>query len=388
MATSLALSVLILVTVVAGLALARGDGLAGSAGSGGGRLGAPLGSLAAVTAVIYLNQVLFTVYVLRCHGGDPSFIARYVPAGWFALAHDHALDALAGHFPFPGVLAPSVLRVQAFLELPFVVFAYLTVCRWFSATAYRVARRLVLPVSLSYTATFCLIEWSLHNPYTVQDIVIRVTAAIVVPLWAARLSGEGRERAHNLPGLLVFAGSTVALGLLVLVVYDTALLYNLGHLGARLPVIAAGLAVLSGARGAARFVPEAHTGRGIDSITRSFGRLLVLFFVPALPIRYGLGLGTAPLSALAGLTLVAVAGCLGVRETFARSPGHLTTWILQMAAGVIAGLAGAAAGLLLPARYAEARLLWVAAAFFVCAIATCALIDRLIGATAPSPDPG
>jgi hypothetical protein len=39
-----------------------------------------------VTGLLYLNQVLFTVYVLREHGGDPSFIARYLPEGWFILA--------------------------------------------------------------------------------------------------------------------------------------------------------------------------------------------------------------------------------------------------------------------------------------------------------------
>jgi uncharacterized iron-regulated membrane protein len=42
----------------------------------GGRLGHPAVWLAVVTALIYLNQVLFTVYVLRVRHGDPSFIAR------------------------------------------------------------------------------------------------------------------------------------------------------------------------------------------------------------------------------------------------------------------------------------------------------------------------
>ena len=30
--------------------------------------------------VVYVNQVLFTIYILAIHGGDPSFIARYLPA--------------------------------------------------------------------------------------------------------------------------------------------------------------------------------------------------------------------------------------------------------------------------------------------------------------------
>jgi hypothetical protein len=377
MATSLTLSVIIVVTVAAALLLARRDGERTGGRELPGYLGRPLVSLASVTAAIYVNQVLFTIYVLRCHGGDPSFIARYVPAGWFAVAHDHALDTLARLFPFPSRLAPSVLRVQAFLELPFVVFAYLTVCRWFSATAYRAALRLVPAVSASYTATFCLIEWSLHNPYTADDLLIRVAAAIVVPLWAARLSRDAPERAHNLPGLLLFAISTVGLGVLILIVYDTALLYNLGHLDGRLPLIALAVVVLAAARIGVRFVTAAPAGRGIDSIVRSFGSLLVLFFVAALPIRYGLGFGTAPLSALAAVTLIAAAAWHGARETFARHPGRFTTWLLQMAATLVAGLAGAMAGLLLPARYAEARLLWATSAFFVCAVTTCSLIDRL-----------
>jgi hypothetical protein len=219
-------------------------------------------SLAAVIMVIYLNQVLFTVYVIRVRHGDPSFIARYLPAGWFTLARGHAMEALARQFPDPGLLAPAVLRVQAFLELPLVVFAYLTVSRWFSAGAYRGARRLVWPASAAWTATFCLIEWSLHNPYTTDDIVIRIAAAIVVPLWAGRLAGPPPDRVPGLPALLVFAASTAALGLVVLTVYDTALLYNLGHLGARLPVTAAALAVLAAARVAAPLLPSRPPGPG------------------------------------------------------------------------------------------------------------------------------
>jgi hypothetical protein len=52
-----------------------------------GRSVSPLVALALVTGLIYVNQVLFTVYVLRVHDGDVSFIAPYMPAvGWFDLA--------------------------------------------------------------------------------------------------------------------------------------------------------------------------------------------------------------------------------------------------------------------------------------------------------------
>ena len=309
MDTAPALSAIIIAGTAAALFLSRrpyGDNAAG------GRLGPPVLSLAAVIMVIYLNQVLFTVYVIRVRHGDPSFIARYLPAGWFTLARGHAMEALARQFPDPGLLAPAVLRVQAFLELPLVVFAYLTVSRWFSASAYRGARRLVWPASVAWTATFCLIEWSLHNPYTADDIVIRIAAAIVVPLWAGRLAGPPPDRVPDLPALLVFAASTAALGLVVLTVYDTALLYNLGHLGARLPVTAAALAVLAAARVAAPLLPRRPPGPGVESITRSFGAFLPLFFVAALPVRYGLiGWGTTYVAAAAALVLVTAAAGAG-----------------------------------------------------------------------------
>lgn len=337
----------------------------------------PAAALTVVICLIYLNQVLFTVYVLRVHNGDPAFIARYLPAGWFAMARGAAFETLARHFPSPGLLAPSVLRVQAFLELPFVVLAYLTVCRWFSPLAYRRARRLAWPAAVAYTATFCLIEWSLHNPYTLDDILIRIVAAAVVPLWVARLPADSPEVSHRLPGLLTFAASTAALGVLVLVVYDTALLYNLGHLAAELPGAAVALVVLVAARFAARLAPAGLPGRGIESIARSFGHLLTLFFLSALPIRYGLGFGTAYASALGASVLVAVAMVLGVREAFALTPGRPGIWLGQMAAALAAGLGGAASAVLAPGGHTEARLLWVAAGFFVCAVSVCALIDRL-----------
>jgi hypothetical protein len=372
--TALTLGAVIIAGTAAALFLSRrprGDDEAG------GRLGPPVVSLAAVITVIYINQVLFTVYVIRVRHGDLSFIAQYFPSGWFALDRGHAIGALARHFPDPGLLAPAVLRVQAFLELPFVLFAYLTVSRWFSAGAYRAARRLVWPASASCTATFCLIEWSLHNPYTADDIVIRVAAAIVVPLWAGQLAGAPADRVPNLPALLVFAASAAALGLVVLTVYDTALLYNLGHLGAKVPVALAALAALVAARVTAPLMPRHPPGPGVESITRSFGAFLPLFFVPALPIRYGLlGWGSAYVAAAAAFVLVTVAAVRGIGDTFAHSPVSRARWLAQMAVTVAAGLAaGVAASMLLRGGYPETHLLWAATAFFICATATCALID-------------
>jgi hypothetical protein len=163
-------------------------------------------------------------------------------------------------------------------------------------------------------------------------------------------------------------------------------------LGPDLPGAALAVVVLGAARAAAGRVPSRPPGRGIDLIARSFGWFLVLFFVPALPVRYGLNFGARDLSAAASLVLIAAAAACGAREVLARAPGHLAVWAGQMALAVVAGLCGAGASLLLSAGYAETRLLWAAAAFFLCAITACALLDRgwptVPPGTAPSPTSG
>jgi hypothetical protein len=348
-----------------------------TAGAGrGGRLGHPGTSLVVVASLIYLNQVLFTVYILRVHHGDPSYIARYLPAGWFSIAHGGVIAALARHFPAPGLLAPTVLRVQAFLELPFVTFGYLTAGHWFGV--FDRARRLVWPASIAWTATFCLIEWSLHNPFTADDLVIRVVAGIVVPLWAGRLApADDEDRSSLDPArLLVAACSVAALGGLVLVVYDTALLYNLGKLGGELPVAGLAAVALVVARMVAARLPAGTPGRGVASIANSFGWFLVLFFVPALPVRYAIDFGTRAVALLAGVLVLAAACVLGVRDAFARYPGQPGPWLAQMGVTTVAGLAAGIPVAMVTRGYPEARLLFAAAAFFAVAVLVCAVLDR------------
>lgn len=52
----------------------------------------------------------------------------------------------------------------------------------------------------------------------------------------------------------------------------------------------------------------------------------------------------------------------------------------ELPGAVLAGLADASVSLLVPASYTETRLLWAAAAFFLGAIAVCALLDRVLPA--------
>jgi hypothetical protein len=373
--------VVVIASVAAALAitprvLARRPGP--SAGAAG-RSVSPAAALAVVTALLYVNQVLFTVYVLRVHDGDPSFVARYLPAGWFDLASAHpALRALAEQVPAPWLLAPSVLRVQAFLELPFVLLAFATVVRRLDAGLYRrVARSALLPLaSVSYTAVFCLVEWDLRNPYTVDDLVIRAVSAVLTPLLLARLAARdtGASRVPaSVPGLLVFIGSLGALGALVLVVYDTALLYSLGRLDDRLPLALAACGVLLGLRAAASRVPDGSAPT-LSFVVGALRHWLPLFFVPALAIRYGLLFGT-PRLALAAGALTAVAACaLAVRETPGTTGPRL---VARLGCAVLAGAAAAALAVrVTPRSYAEVTLLAAMGAFLVTGVMACGLLDR------------
>ncbi|MCP2339947.1 hypothetical protein [Actinomadura rupiterrae] len=344
----------------------------------------PAAGLVLVAGLVYANQVLFTVYVLREHGGSTSFIAPYLPTGWFDLADGPTMRSFAAHFPEPSVLGPSVLRVQAFLELPFVLLAYATVLRWLSVRWYR---RLLdgLPLwaaSAVYTTVFCLVEWDFHNPYTAADIAIRVASAAVTPLWIGWTTRRDiqAERRLGVAGLLAFGVSTWALGHLVLTVYDTALLYNLGHLPGRLPSALVALAVLVCARvGAARYGERGDPGLAVRTVTAGLTWGLVLFFIPALPIRYGVNFGLALLSAAGGLAVCGAAVVLTLRETLrGQERGRVVLWCGQLAlAAGVGGAAGYAALRAATDAYYEAGLLRSAAVAFLVAVLVCAGTDQL-----------
>ena len=72
-------------------------------------------------------------------------------------------------------LAPSVLRVQAFLELPFTMFAYLAVARLLGRRLHASLRRLpvLFVVGVSFSVTFSIIELALPNPSTRDDLALR-----------------------------------------------------------------------------------------------------------------------------------------------------------------------------------------------------------------------
>ncbi|MFI6847485.1 hypothetical protein ACIBJD_23060 [Kitasatospora sp. NPDC050467] len=328
--------------------------------------------LAVVVALILLNQLAFAVYVQRVHGGDPSFIARYLPPGWFAVPRGNpVVDGLAAHTPAPAVLAPSVLRVQAFLELPLVLLTFAAVLRRLDGSLYRrvFLSPLVPLAASSYTVAFCAVEWDLRNPYTTDDLLVRAVSALVTPVLLARLAAREKEpegRHVTAPRLLLFALELWAYGALMLTLYDTALLYNLARLGDRLPTALAALAVLTVTRLAAtRLAPRpAHpAGPRTTALAGALRAGLVLFLAPALAVRYAGSFGTPQLAAAAGAVVLITA---------------TARFAIRLALPAVAGIAaGWAAVHWSVSAYYEAALLQAATAALLATVAVCVLLDTI-----------
>jgi hypothetical protein len=397
--TALALHGTVLLAVLAGLpvtwrALRREPERAPSPGAPR-RWHRPGWWLAAVIAAVFLNQLLFTVYVLRVRHGDVSYLARDVPSGWFALAdHNRVVVALAAHVPAVHPLSVTALRIPSLLELPFGLLAYLTVVNWLDPRRYRqLTGRAVLGLACAaYTVTFGLIEWALRTPYTVQDLVLRAISGVLCAValsWLGRRSGapEGTGAPRTGAELIAFAASAAALGYLVLAIYDTALLYSLGRVGSHLPGAAVAVGLLAVARFAAtrlrRRRVEGPTGAGLDALDTGLSWWLGLFLVPALAIRYELGFGSPAIAAGAGVLVIVVAAVAALREVAARLPvagrrAAKRTWLIQLAAALLTGAVVAGAGLASPAAYPETRLLRAAALFVLAATLVCVWSDRMV----------
>ncbi len=360
-----------------------------------------------VVAAVYLNQVAFTLYVLAVHDGDPGFVSRYLPDGWFDLWTPAFLADLAGRLPAAEFLAPSVLTVQAFWELPFVLLAYLTVLRWLDPASYRfvAAGWMLWAAAVAHTAVFCAVELLLPNPWTAADVVVRVVSCVVTPWVLGRVARRdlggpggpgdpGSPHAAGARGLLLFGASAGALGYLVLVVYDTALLYNLGRLPGRaaevLVVAAVLVAVRVGAsalerrgRSAApdRLAGVRPEGPVLGTVAASLRHGLVLFFVPALAVRYAMSFFGSPVLGL-GVVLVvlSVALWLGFRE----AARHLVvrervlTAVAVLAAGVAAVGLGTLAGSAGSSPHVEVTLGLAAAVSLVSVVLLAAAADALV----------
>jgi hypothetical protein len=197
-------------------------------------------------------------------------------------------------------------------------------------------------------------------------------------------------RPTSTTGLLLFGVSLWALGHLILVVYDTALLYNLGHLGARLPGAAAALVVLLTTRTiATRLPPPPPAGPAVATIAHALRWGLALFLVPALAIRYGINFGTPLLAAAAGATVLLTAAGRALREIPTPHPPPLRL-ALPLALGATTGLAAAyAATHWTTDTFYEAALLRAAAAAMLVTVTITATTESLLTKrpTCPPPKP-
>lgn len=301
----------------------------------------PWAALVVVTAALVLSQLLVVLHVEGAHGGDASYVSRWLGPQWFDLPDWDALHRLAQVWPQPDLLAPSVLRVPALLELPFVLLAYLTVASFVAPeVSHRLRQRSLLwAASAAFTVTFCVIEWELRNPWTAGDLLLRVGSGVLTPWCLDRvLSTRGGSTTQSAGRLVLGLTSAAALGGLVLVLYDTVLLYNLGRLGDRLPTAYALGVVLVvsrvAARGFERRTLPADMGAGTAWLVRLARAGVVAFFVPCLALRYEVTFGSAPLALVGGLVVVVTASALSqpTREAVAHAaPGGV--------AAVLAGLA-------------------------------------------------
>lgn len=365
-------------------------------------------ALGLVSAALILNQVLVVVYIEGVHDGDVTFVSRWLPDGWFELPQLAVLDRLAGAWPAPELLAPSLLRVPALLELPFVVLAYVTVAGFLSPLlAQRLSRGAVLwAASLSFTAVFCLIEWHLSNPWTEGDLVLRGISGLATPLLVARfvrssataIDAPLRTHRPDPVGLALFVVSSAALGHLVLVTYDTILLYNLGRVDRHLVPVAVSATVLLAARlaaswrtgtGSAAEAPSASLRGWVDPKRSSsvlFSRLLTggfaLFYIPSLAVRYEVTFASR-LIAVGAVCVISIVAVLGAR------PSAVAALRLVAAAALTAALGWAARSVKelpesdhvavfewFPHTY-EALLLATATTAALALLAMCAVVDRL-----------
>lgn len=103
---------------------------------------------------------------------------------------------------------------------------------------------------------------------------------------------------------------------------------------------------------------------------RSLGWFLVVFFVSALAIRYGLIFGVPALAAVAGVVVVVVTLGMGI----GRAPGRALLY--ELAAALLGGVALAVPSYFLTSGYPEARVLAATGAFLAGVIVVCILVDR------------
>ena len=297
-------------------------------------------AFAAVLALLVVNQVAFNAYVAGAHGGRTDFFGRVFPPIFFSrMALDAApVQALLHLIPDPHWLAPSALRVQAVLELPFAVFAYVSVARLVDrATARQIAAGpLGILVCVAYTLTLSAIEVVLWNRYTVDDLVLRgVGLVLTVPVLRALAGPPVQADVPSARRLLFFVVGLGAMSAIVLAFCYIALLYNLGALvPLALPIAISAVAYTICTVPA----PTAATTSWLLRFAFAFGRRFTLLFAaPALAVRYALSHSRGEAGALAAVAIVTVLAVVlaAADELRALPVAERRRWVIRALAGLV-----------------------------------------------------
>lgn len=328
------------------------------------------------TALLLANQIVFSAYLLAAHGGDAGFITKYTNDYYFHIDPSFpGVQALARAFGKAGAetwLAPSLLRVNAVLELPFALFAYLSITYLFDPAAVRLLMRSALaPLGLvSFTFVLCVVEIQLYNPWTSQDLVLRAVSCLSCWLLLRRVAPppESTPPRGVLSIGIALAGS-VAIAGAVLVLYDVTLLYNMAHLRLMAMPLTIGLLAGSVGFGLVRRVDRAPArSQAVSALSSVASTLAVFFFVPSLAVRYAMH---RPSGALCGLVVAIVAISVGLHRAAKKSDAGVGSFVMGLVVAVIAG-AGSIA--MLRSRLSHVRMPELALLAYI----TAAIVPALI----------
>ena len=290
--------------------------------------GLPRAALAffVLSGLLYVNQVIFNAWMVLEHNADASYLRQFVHSQhYFNLAPDHPPVAwLVAWVGDGGWKAPSFLRVQAVLELPWALTAYLMITALLSPPTARqiAAGPLGVFAAISHTAVLCVVEVLLWNPWTEQDLVLRVVGLILTVLllrWIGREpTAEAPPSAVQLVNFFIGLGATSAL---VLGGNLVALLYNLAWLNDVALILAAATLTL-GLCLWVRSRPTLATGSALVTALHHIGaRFTLTFAAPALAIRYGMTHSAAvTLAGLAAAIVIVAALITGLADAAATQP--------------------------------------------------------------------
>lgn len=254
-----------------------------------------------INLLLFLNQVCFSAWVWKVHGGDSSVIGRYFPpSGWFEIPGPSGLVALAMHLP-GDVLEWSVLRVQSVLEVPFALTACLTVAWALDRALYRWLLRWPSALAvLSWTLLFGVIELRLMNPWTGDDLFGRAFGAVLSLLLCRWLSRRdpgpvwpaSQQRVTGFLSFMAWILLVFAMSAIVLAMCWAALLYNPAHFVRLSPVlIGATLLITLLFRLPLRETEPASKGvpaSSFDELIRLLTAFFAVFLGPSMAIRYTL----------------------------------------------------------------------------------------------------